>query len=312
MSFTNETVKVLFVGDNSTTTFAIAHELVENPNTTIEVYLRDETDPLNIIETLQILTTNYTLTPSVDPVNVEMNIAPTSDEKLLIKRNVPNTQTTDLLNTGPAPLETVEISFDRVVAMVQEHAEKLTRAALFSVTSSQSAVMPEPEADKMLAWNTGGTDLENKSADDILNLTDALAVANNLSDVQSASASVANLGIDPLRTAIAAAFADNQGATAVTGLDFDGTVQSVIKCEWASNQAGGTKMGGGSFRLLYNGANWSIQNGEVQSDAGSPPDLAFNFTESGANNKDVQVTLATGVGSGAGNTKIKFHGYLVS
>jgi hypothetical protein len=196
MSVSIESNKVTYQGNDSITTFAITFEIKEasKASTEIEVYLRDETDPDNPIETLQVLTTNYTLTGGSPPTDVEMNVAPTSDEKLIIRRILPETQTVEYSPSGPFPNADHELAMDRIVLQIQQLMEQITRTPVLDITSQfLNKLIPEPQADQMLAINAGKTGWEFKSADDILNLTGALAIANNLSDVADKPASLSNI-----------------------------------------------------------------------------------------------------------------------
>ena len=86
---------------------------------------------------------------------------------------------------------------------------------------SDDLVLPEPESDKMIAWNKAADQLELKSADEILNLTGALAIANNLSDLASVPTALVNLGIDPFTIQLSDAILDSQTNTDLTGWTLD-------------------------------------------------------------------------------------------
>ncbi len=175
MSFSNTLVKAIYQGNDAVVTFAIPFELIdkaaENPSEVL-VILREEADPDNPIETTQIISTNYTLSPSVNPVNVVMNVAPTATQKLLVRRNRPKTQTLDLLPTGPLPAEQVELSFDKLVALVQENCEVLERVIAYAKSSPQMNLeLPEPQASKVIGYNENGDAIQYYSAEDLALLT---------------------------------------------------------------------------------------------------------------------------------------------
>jgi hypothetical protein len=151
MSFTNETIKQIYNGDGSTTTFAIPfYNLPSNP-TFIEVYLLDSANA----ESLQVITTNYTLSPdNINPANVVFSVAPTASQRVLITRKLPLTQPTSFSNTGPFQKEDYEKSLDKLIMQVQQINEKVDRAVLHSRGSGYSGKSyPVPTANNIPIWD---------------------------------------------------------------------------------------------------------------------------------------------------------------
>jgi len=160
MALSNETVKVSYQGNDSDTVFAITFDVIVDDSAEVKVWIRDES-VTPATETLQVETTNYTLTGASPPgtpfaTDVTMNTAPASTEKLILVRGVPNTQTIDLSETAFPP-ETIELGFDRLSAQVQQHEEKLERCVKFSITEQETAnpSLEDPEDDKFLKWSSG-------------------------------------------------------------------------------------------------------------------------------------------------------------
>lgn len=154
MSFTNETIKQIYNGDGSTTTFAIPfYNLPSNPGF-IEVYLLDSSNN----ESLQVITTNYTLSPdNINPVNVVFGVAPTASQRVLITRKLPLTQPSSFSNTGPFQKEDYEKSLDKLIMQVQQINEKVDRAVLHSRGSGYSGKnLPVPTADNLMVWDGAG------------------------------------------------------------------------------------------------------------------------------------------------------------
>ena len=164
MALSNTTVKAVYNGNGSNTTFAIPCAIIETASSEIQVYLRDESG-VPATETLQTITTHYTLTGG-GPDNVEMITAPTSQQKLVVIRSLPRTQNVSYTGTNAFPAESHELALDRLAAQIQEVNERVDRAPtlLRSSPLSLPLSLPEPEADKYIAWNSGGTALENKAS----------------------------------------------------------------------------------------------------------------------------------------------------
>ena len=168
MSLSNTTVKQIFTGNGSTDTFAIPFAIVKDASDEVDVYLRDETDPLNITETLKVNGVDYTLTGGNDNIapfhtTVDFGTAPTSTQKVLIVRKTDLTQPSTYSPNGPNPAKAQETALDRLTAISQELNEQLTRTVQLKKSSPTTGpvALPEPEATYALRWNAAGTELEN-------------------------------------------------------------------------------------------------------------------------------------------------------
>jgi hypothetical protein len=164
MALSNTVVKAVYNGNGSTTTFAIPADVIETASSEIKVYLRDESAIPNT-ETLQTITVDYTLTGG-GPDNVEMTVAPTSNQKLLVTRELPLTQNVEYTGTNAFPADSHELALDRLAAQVQQVNERVDRTPtlLRSSPLSLPLALPEPEADKFISWNSDASGLENKAA----------------------------------------------------------------------------------------------------------------------------------------------------
>lgn len=212
MALSDSDVRAQYNGDGSTTTFAIPAAEIDGFSTETKVYIDD---------TLQTLTTDYTISST----NVVFNSAPASGtNNITIIRQLSLTQPTDLAPTGAVDLDAIESALDRLAALIQQVEEKTDRAALLKLTSSFTGLtLPEPSGDAVLTWNTGATDLENKTATEVLALTGALVAANNLSDLADAAAALGNLGL----TATAAELNYSDGVTSNIQTQLDGKEPTV-------------------------------------------------------------------------------------
>jgi len=141
MTVANTVTEQTYNGNGVNVTFAIPFTFISGETTVIKVYLIDNVG----VETLQILTADYTLNDPLTPVNVLMNIAPAADEFLKVKRESPFTQPTDLLNNSPGHEESVEAQLDRNLMASQELDTKLTELenTVIGGTNTVLAVFPD-------------------------------------------------------------------------------------------------------------------------------------------------------------------------
>ncbi len=164
MTVSSTVQKIRYSGNGVTTTFAAPGSFVSSSTTPLEVYLRDETDADAITDTLQTISTHY----SISGTNVVMVTAPASDEKLIIRVIIPLTQTIDFGTSDPFPADDNESGLDRILRMVQQLYEMIRRSPKFTTGSATVDInMPEPSASELLGWNTGATAITNYSASDV-------------------------------------------------------------------------------------------------------------------------------------------------
>lgn len=180
MTISSTTLRQRFNGDGSTKTFAIPFSYPGSPYTLasseVKVYVRDETDPNNITETLKTNPTHYTISGT----NVVFGTAPTTSQKVLIIRQVALTQTLDLISNGQFLPDDQEGQFDRLTMAVQQLNEAIGRAPKFKVTSLTTGMeFPEPVANYGLGWDATGTQL-------VSYLRDIDALNNHINDTTDA------------------------------------------------------------------------------------------------------------------------------
>lgn len=205
MTVSASTVKQIYTGDGTTTTFAIPFtypgDFLDSGD--VRVVLRDETDPANITEALQTNPTQY----SISGTNVVMVTAPTATQKLLVKRQLDLLQEIDFLTSGKRPGPTYEKGLDKLTMLVQQLKEMIDRAILLKETDSASPPeFPAAEANTFIGWNAAGDDLENKDATELNTILGALLAANNLSDLANAATARTNLGLGTAAVADSTAF----------------------------------------------------------------------------------------------------------
>ena len=200
MSLTNTVVKATYTGDGANTTFAIPFTNIVDDSSETKVYLRDETDPDAIVQTL--LTegsgNDYVLTgaPTANDfhTDVEMAVAPTATQKLVIHRQLPLTQ---LLSSGsgyPRP-ESLEEAYDRLVAMIQQQQEILGRVPKIRISSQITELnmaLPVDIPDEgIIGFNADATAVRFWTPEEIFLAGTAVAGVTTLDELQ-----VDNINLD--------------------------------------------------------------------------------------------------------------------
>lgn len=90
-------------------------------------------------------------------------VAQANGGTLTVYRDIPFTQESDFVENDPLPADTLEAGLDRAAMRDQQLKDALDRALVLPVTATTSGgVVPSPEADKLLGWNSAGDALENK------------------------------------------------------------------------------------------------------------------------------------------------------
>jgi hypothetical protein len=178
MSLSARTIKASYAANGSNTTFAIPATPIVSDSAEVKVWLRDEsTDPITVTLQTEGALNDYTLTgrptPSDFHVNVEFNAAPANGLIVVVALELPLTQTLDYNGNNSAGIRptSLEEALDRAVGMIQQLAEVLTRVPKLGITEQiADLVLPEPESEKIIGWNTAGDGLQNYTAAEILAL----------------------------------------------------------------------------------------------------------------------------------------------
>lgn len=134
MTVSSSTARVSYSGNGSTQAFAVPFYFLSSSH--LLVTLRSSTG----VETPQVLGTNYTVTGAgvLTGGTVTMIVAPASGSTLVIVRNVPLTQETDLQPNDRLPAETLEQTVDKLTMITQQLDEASDRAIKFPVSDSSS------------------------------------------------------------------------------------------------------------------------------------------------------------------------------
>jgi len=163
MTISTTTAKSRYAGDGATTSFPTGFKFLDNDH--VKVILRDAAGA----ETVWTEGSEYALTGAGAPGGgtVAVSTSPTDHtpnlgEVLVVKLAISPSQETSLPLGGAFSSTAVEAMADLAALRDQQVAEALSRAVKFTETTALADVaFPEPEAWKVLAWDSGGTTLEN-------------------------------------------------------------------------------------------------------------------------------------------------------
>lgn len=156
MSVENETSRVAYTGNGSTTAFAFGYPFELSADLVVKLV-----NTATAVETLQVLDTDYTVTGAGNPAGgtVTMTTAPTASQKLVIYRDPPVTQELELSENDPLPVDEVEKSLDKLTFVAQRIVDMLSRAFRLpdGYTGAFDPLLPGlVEADKYLKVNADG------------------------------------------------------------------------------------------------------------------------------------------------------------
>jgi hypothetical protein len=191
--------KIIYVGDDTTTIFPYNFKIFDDTDlvVTLQVIATGA-------ETTQTITTDYTVSGAGEASggNVTMITAPEDTENLIIKRVLPLTQGTDLVDNTAFSLEVLETGFDKLVMMIQELDERVSRSILSDIGGTTDYTFPTPSAGLALKWNPAEDGLINSTYD-----PDTLAdeAAASAAAAAASEATVANLSASATASAAAAA-----------------------------------------------------------------------------------------------------------
>lgn len=226
-TITNQTVITSSaLGNSSTTNFTIGFPF--QANSQIRVYLQDES---SAPYTRTLLSQGsgagkYTFSSGDPATTVILGTAPSSTQRVLIRRVSAQTQEVNYDENAAFPFEDHEEQMDKVEQSIQELQYDLNNKIGLSTGSSNSVpVFPDPSSSRILGYNSGGTDLtlypsSAPVSNDLLRFNGTNWVGYNLSNISGFS-SIGNLGAASTLAQV------NSSANAVTyGLLVDSNVSS--------------------------------------------------------------------------------------
>jgi len=158
MTISSTTVKNSYNGDGSTATFTYTFKIFANSD--LQVIIRSS----NGTETTKTITTHYTVTGAGNAgggsvIFTSGNI-PTSTETVVLRRNIPQTQSIDYIANDPFPAESHEEGLDRATMAIQQLQEEVTRSLKLSrtntMTNTEFTVGASDRANKVLSFDSTG------------------------------------------------------------------------------------------------------------------------------------------------------------
>lgn len=263
MTVSSSTARVSYSGNGSTQAFAVPFYFLSSSH--LLVTLRSSAG----VETPQVLGTNYTVTGAgvLTGGTVTMTTAPASGATLVIVRNVPLTQETDLQPNDRLPAETLEQTVDKLTMITQQLDEASDRAIKFPVSDSSSFDTTLPvsstRAGKYFKFGSTGAISLDSTAPGYATavVTDFGAVGDdstvNTTAIQAAIDSLTNGGTLFFPTGTYRSGSLTIGSANIKFLMTDGTVLKF------------PTLGASAKAITVNANNFSIEGGKLQGPAAS-------------------------------------------
>jgi len=189
MTVANTTRKIQADGDGAQTAFTFPFKIFSE--TDLEI---SKVTKATGATSLQVITTDYTVV--IDPVNeggtVTYVVAPTALEASLIVREIAVTQPTNIPSVGNLREEQLENEYDRSRMIDQQLQEQIDRCIQVAITETAAPGFPVAAADKIIGWDSTGTNLINVDQD--VTVTDADYAASITFGLDAAKAAAPVLG----------------------------------------------------------------------------------------------------------------------
>jgi len=253
MTTTNTTTKVVTTGNGVTTAFAFLFPVTATDEIVVEI----ETIATGVIDPPETEITDYTvaLNTASEGGTVNMIVAPTSLQRLIVRRDLTLDMTLDLPAVGNVQEPQLEGEFDKQARLNIQIQEQLSRAALQSIAETGSGfTFPEAVALEIIGFNAAGTDLESVVNPATAAATSATAAAadavSTAADVVSTNADVVLTNADVVLT---------NADVVLTNADVASLIPSL------TNKSGGEHILG-DVCIVSGGTNSAVANTTTQGD----------------------------------------------
>jgi hypothetical protein len=179
MTVSSSTSDTRYSGNGSTTAFASGFTFYGAASLRVSIIVNATN-----VETVKTLTTHYTVTGGNGATGtITMLTAPATGETLVIKREEPYTQLTDLLEGDPLPANILESTYDKLAMQIQQvYRRTLTSIqapASFNPNTTNPYTVPVPESGKYLVGNAGNTGWDSTSVATVANLPATIVAPQN-------------------------------------------------------------------------------------------------------------------------------------
>lgn len=183
-------------GNGATTNYTIGFPFLDNNHIVVQ---REDTSvtPHTLTTIAQgVGAAKFTITGGDPGTTVVMGTAPTANQRLVIKRVTPKTQTVDYVETEAFPADDHEEAMDKDSYILQEMQRDVdSKIGLTAGSTYTTPIFPDPVADKFLLYNHAGTDLSLAPASGSIINNDVLKFnsGTNLWELYDMSALIAHL-----------------------------------------------------------------------------------------------------------------------
>jgi hypothetical protein len=163
MTISQTVVKNSYNGNGSVRVFTFTFKIFQNSD--LQVIIRSA----NGTETIKTLDTHYTVTGAGNSAGGTITFlqsipsydyTPLATEKIILRRNIPQTQSIDYIANDPFPADSHEEGLDRSMMAIQQLQEEITRSIKLSRTNTMSStefnVDASSRANKILAFDANG------------------------------------------------------------------------------------------------------------------------------------------------------------
>lgn len=218
-------IRVVYLGDGVTVNFPIPFAYFANADGTkqLSVVVADATGEN---ETVLTENTDFTITAAGQPNGtLTMNVPLGKDKKLTIVYNIPIEQTTDWEEFGRLPSESIETSFDKVVAILKQHQEILDRCVKVVISGNQT---PQELLDEVYEKLDSATQI---AADAREAANEATTAADNATAaVEQAEGTLASVTeyVDSAKQDIAQTVADAKDSINTTVAEAEASIEETI------------------------------------------------------------------------------------
>jgi len=179
MTLSNQTSKNVFVGDGATVLFSYTFRIFADADLLVTI---QDTSVTPQTEITLVLTSDYTVTGADDPsggtitllLTGQLSVAPSATDNITIQRALPLTQPTDYVENDPFPADSHEDALDRSRMIDQQLQEELDRSIKLAANiTGVSVLLPTPEADAPIGWNSAADGLTNNPSNTNLSQIDS-------------------------------------------------------------------------------------------------------------------------------------------